>query len=87
MGDVASFMHSNVMSTAGGFVCRPCGKFISSRASMRRHAEQSHVMAGVTYQCPICKMTKNSKNTFAQHIYRAHPELKGIDFEQCILPQ
>ena len=84
-GDINSFMQNNVMSTAGGFVCRPCGKFISSKPSMRRHAEQSHVMAGITYLCPMCKMTKSSKNTFAQHIYRVHPELKGIDFDQCVL--
>ena len=85
MGDVKSFMQNNVMSTAGGFVCVPCGKFMKGRKSIRRHAEDSHVMAGITYQCPMCKITRPSKNTFSQHIYRVHPELKGIKYEQCVL--
>ena len=83
MGDINSFMRNNVMSTSGGFVCVPCGKFIKGKQSMRRHAEDSHVMAGISYQCPICKIIRGSKNTFKNHIYRVHPELKGIKCEQC----
>ena len=83
MGDLKSFMKNNVMSTANGFVCLPCGKFISRKDSMRRHAEESHVMAGISYQCPICKNIRGSKNSFKVHIYRHHPELKGIKFAEC----
>ena len=86
MGDISSFMESNVMSTSGGFVCVPCGKFIKSRNGMRQHAEDKHVMVGISYICPICKVIRATKNAFKFHIYTKHPELKGVKFEQCAFP-
>ena len=83
MGDISSFMESNVMSTSGGFVCVPCGKFINRRQNMRRHAEDYHVLVGISYKCPICKIIKGRRSSFQDHIYKVHPELKGIKFEQC----
>ena len=83
MGDISSFMESNVMSTSGGFVCVPCGKFIKRRFNMRRHAEDKHVKLGISYICPVCKVIRGTKNSLKVHVYTKHPELKGIKFDQC----
>ena len=83
MGDISSFMESNVMSTSGGFVCVPCGKFIKRRFNMRRHAEDKHVMLGIKYICLVCKVIRGTKNSLKVHVYTKHPELKGIKFDQC----
>ena len=85
MGDLESFMKNNVMSTANGFVCVPCSKFISRKDSMRRHAEESHVMAGIKYQCPACKKIRGSKSSLKVHIYSEHPDFKRIEFEDCAI--
>ena len=82
-GDINSFIENNVSSVDGGFLCEPCGKFISLKSSMWRHAEESHVMAGIKYQCPGCKKIRGSKNSLKVHIYGEHPDLKRIKFEDC----
>ena len=82
---ILAFIEDNVMSTDGGFICVPCGKFMRGRTSIRRHAEDRHVMAGISYQCPMCKIVRGSKNSFQVHIYSHHKELKGIKFEQCAI--
>jgi hypothetical protein len=81
---VQAFIDENVMSTAGGFVCKPCSKVLS-KGSIRRHAEEMHVNVGVIYQCPLCKVEKNTKSALQIHVGRKHPELKGINIRQCQL--
>jgi uncharacterized C2H2 Zn-finger protein len=71
------------MVTAGGFICKLCSKFMKSKASIRRHAEQTHINAGISYKCPMCKSIFKSKNSLSKHTYTNHPELKGMDFNQC----
>jgi hypothetical protein len=81
---VQAFIDENVMSTAGGFVCKPCSKVLSKR-SIHRHAEEMHVNVGIAYQCPLCKSVKNTKNAIQLHVGRKHPELKGVNINQCQL--
>ena len=45
-----------------------------------------YIRAGVRYQCPRCRSTFKSKNSIRVHVSTKHPELKGLDFEQCIVP-
>jgi hypothetical protein len=80
---VQEFIDNNVMATAGGFICKPCNKFMKFKNSIRRHAEQTHINVGFIYQCPLCKSEKNTKNALQLHVYKEHPELKGMDFDQC----
>jgi uncharacterized C2H2 Zn-finger protein len=80
---VQAFIDENVIATAGGFICRPCNKFIKHKISIKRHAEQSHINEGMKYQCPLCNSIFKSKNSLSVHTYSKHPELKGMDFDQC----
>jgi hypothetical protein len=70
------------MTTAEGVLCKPCGKLLGKK-HIRRHAEQIHIDAGVIFQCPMCKADKNTKNALQHHVYAKHPELRGLDFDQC----
>ena len=80
-----TFIRENVMTTEGGYVCKPCGKVIKYRGSLVRHVVDQHVNLGVKYQCPICKMVAGTKNSLQTHVSRNHPELKGLDYGQCVL--
>ena len=73
------------MQTAGGFLCKADGKFFKRRTAFRVHVEDAHVRAEVRYQCPRCGSTFKSKNSIRVHVSTKHPELKGLDFEQCIV--
>jgi uncharacterized C2H2 Zn-finger protein len=80
---VQEFVDSNVMATAaGGFLCKPCSK-VFAKSSVSRHVSELHVNVGILYQCPMCHLVKNTKNTLKNHVYKQHPELKGIDYNQC----
>jgi hypothetical protein len=84
---VEAFVDANVMATAGGgCLCKPCGK-IMGKKNMKRHVEQIHVNVGIIYQCPICKVDKNTKTALQNHVYKQHPEMKGIDYNQCQLKE
>ena len=83
-----SFIQENVMQTEGGWVCKPCGKFIKFRGSLVRHVVDQHVNIGVKYQCTICKMVAGSKNSLQTHVCRNHPQqLRGLDYDQCVIRQ
>ena len=84
--DIDSFIQANSMQTAGGFLCKADGKFFKTLSSLRVHVEDGHIRAGVRYQCPRCRSTFKSKNSIRVHVSTKHPELKGLDFEQCIVP-
>jgi hypothetical protein len=79
---VQAFIDENVMPTAGGFICKPCSKILS-KFSIRRHVEEMHINVGFIYQCPLCKVEKNTKSSLKMHVGRKHPELKGIDINRC----
>jgi ubiquitin C-terminal hydrolase len=70
------------MTTADGVLCKPCSKVMGKR-SIRRHAEEMHINVGIAYQCPLCKIVKNTKNAIKLHVGRKHPKLKGIDINRC----
>ena len=74
------------MQTAGGFLCRVDGKFFKSLYGFRMHVEDAHIRAGMRFQCPRCRTIFKSKNSIRVHVSTKHPELKGLDFEQCIVP-
>jgi hypothetical protein len=80
---VQDFIAKNVIRSTEGYLCKLCSKFMKYRKSIRRHAEQMHIDLGVIFQCPMCKADKNTKNALQLHVYTKHPELKGMDFEQC----
>jgi hypothetical protein len=73
------------MATAGGFICKPCNKFMKSWRGIKRHAEESHINAGISYKCPLCNAIFKSKNSLSSHTYTKHPELKGMDFDKCAI--
>ena len=73
------------MQTAGGFLCKADRKFFKSWTALRVHVEDAHVRAGVSYQCPRCRSICKSKNSIRVHVSKKHPELKGLDFEQCVV--
>ena len=54
----------------GVFTCEACGKTGKDKGNMQRHAE-THI-AGVSYNCPDCKKTFRSTNSFNSHISRFH---------------
>lgn len=77
------FYTKNVASTAAGFLCLLCNKFVKLKQSIKRHLRDAHLDSGISFSCPICQNVYKSRNTFSQHIYTVHPELKGIDFAHC----
>jgi ubiquitin C-terminal hydrolase len=70
------------MAASGGLVCRPCSKLMS-KFSIRRHVKEMHLDVGIIWQCPLCKSKKNTKSALKHHVYKDHPELKGIDYDKC----
>lgn len=80
------FLAVNVLQSAEGYVCRLCGLVTKHRFSIRRHAAERHLNpAGLRYQCPRCGAVYKTRNTFTSHCYTNHSELKGIDFDKCIV--
>jgi hypothetical protein len=80
---VQAFIDENVMPTTGGFICKPCSKILS-KFSIRRHVEEMHINVGSIYQCPLCKIETKNKSSLKMHVYKKHPDLKGIDYNRCM---
>ena len=76
-------MKANVVRGANGFVCRLCGKLIRQLANMRRHFRDKHGSQKV-YFCPECQRHYTGKNGFQTHVYRTHPQWKGIDVDSFL---
>ena len=54
---------------------------------MRRHFRLRHFAADYEdrYRCPICGQVLRQKFYFMDHIYKAHPAIKGLDYDKCKL--
>ena len=79
---VASVMATKVVTSSGGYLCLPCNKFVTSEGSMRRHVRDEHIHPNISFVCPICHNRYKNKSAFYEHIYKKHPELKGVKYDR-----
>ena len=58
-----------------------------NKCNVRRHFRLRHFAAGCEdrYRCPICGQVLRQKFYFMDHIYKAHPAIKGLDYDKCKL--
>lgn len=84
-GGIKAFIQNNMLYTDGGYICRPCNKFI--KAHLHRHVRDVHFSSNLKYQCPLCNKMTPSKNALQIHLRRHHPseQFRGLDFDQCVL--
>jgi hypothetical protein len=66
-----------------GYRCSLCKANSCNKSNAFRHFRDMHAEAHVAFECPRCHRYYGSKNTFYNHIYRLHPELKRVNFEEC----
>ncbi len=72
---------------AGGYLCMLCGVTIANSGHVKRHFDSKHSFPDAIYVCPDCGKRYNTKNSFQTHLYKSHPDLKGmIELEKCKTP-
>lgn len=76
------FVTKNSVATAEGYICLICGRTYSKN-NQKRHFRDLHFNTEISYRCPVCKKTYSTRNTFTNHIYVRHKNVKGLDFERC----
>ncbi len=80
------WLKSNATTTEQGFLCLSCGIHYTHKTSLKRHYRDQHQATTTRYLCPICKTVSKNLNSFQNHIYRLHKELKGLDSQVCVMP-
>ncbi len=74
-------------SEQGGYLCLVCGRTIANSGHVKRHFDSKHALPDAIYVCPGCGKRYNTKNSFQTHLYKSHPEYKGIiEIEKCKEP-
>ena len=60
---------------------------IRNKCNVRRHFRLRHFAAGYEdrYRCPMCGLVLRQKFYFMDHIYKCHPDVKGLDYDKCKL--
>lgn len=81
--DYGSYYSSQVVSTAAGYACLPCGQALRTNSIIKNHFLSKHVEYGVVFVCPSCKNEYSVKRNLYAHIRIYHPELKGMDLGRC----
>ena len=71
-------------TTEGGFLCTICGTYLKTARGMKIHLRDRHTVAQ-QYRCPICKRIYKNKNSFCNHLYTAHKDVKGLPISQCAI--
>ena len=80
-------MQTKVNVGSGCSLCMICGKAVSQK-NVKRHFQSFHFDDGMAYKCPVCPtFTCKSQDNFQTHIYKVHPNLKGINYAQCKVPR
>ncbi len=80
LSDYPLYRDSKIVRGASGLFCRMCRKMISHRGDVKRHFMDRHMVRDVVYSCPGCAKCFTAKNSFTSHVYRNHPQFKGINF-------
>ncbi len=80
LSDYQNYRTNQIIQSANGFMCRMCSKFISHKGDMKRHFMDRHMVRDIMFTCPGCSKVFTAKNSFTSHVYRHHPQYKGIDF-------
>ncbi len=80
LSDYKSYRETNIIHGANGFLCRLCTKVISHKGDIKRHFMDRHMVRDLMFTCPGCSKLFTAKNSFTSHVYRNHPQFKGIDF-------
>ena len=81
------FFDENTMPSVGkGFRCLICQKELANYDKCRKHMRDIHWAAGPSFVCPEdnCQKTNTSRNAFAAHMQRNHPEWKGVPLDTFI---
>ena len=80
---IETFIEGNILNTDGGFICKPCNKFLKS--NVHRHVRDKHVNLNIKYQCPLCNKIAKSTDSFYHHLKKYHKpeEYKGLNYDHC----
>ncbi len=83
--ELRMLIQTQVNAASGCFICMLCGKTVKQRANVRRHFLSAHYDDGTVFKCPVCPGGNYSKSRrgFEHHIYKLHPNLKGLNYAQC----
>ncbi|XP_059089241.1 broad-complex core protein isoforms 1/2/3/4/5-like isoform X25 [Tigriopus californicus] len=82
--DIKNLLSSKFTPVAGGHLCLICGTIIRHRENLKRHMVRVHFQSNETYFCPVCRSKYPSRPSLQCHLYSIHPELKGLNLDQCI---
>ena len=65
----------------------PIPTLIRNKCNVRRHFRLRHFAAGYEdrYRCPMCGQVLRQKFYFMDHVYKTHPDVKGLDYDKCKL--
>merc|ERR1712117_519923 len=70
-------------TASGGYFCKFCLKVVS-KGCVKSHFKDIHWGEASTYHCPVpeCLKVYTAKSAFRSHLYRNHPNLKGVPIDQ-----
>ena len=75
----------HITRLASGALCKLCGHVVKQMRSMYEHLNSVHFYDGKNYHCPRCPYTARTLNPFRQHVNKKHIELKGLNYDECIV--
>ncbi len=82
--DPEALIESFLEERPDGFHCQLCQRLLRERRSARRHMQDLHCTPrDMLYVCPGCDRTFPHRTGLKNHIYGTHPNLKGVDCEDC----
>jgi DNA-directed RNA polymerase subunit RPC12/RpoP len=77
-------MQTQVQECSNGYICMLCGKRIKQRFNLKRHLKELHLDA--QYRCPPCQRMFKNKTAIYDHICRQHPDWKGVNYDNFLVP-
>ncbi len=85
-GTYEEYRSYEVVASPTGLMCKLCGK-ISSKVNLKRHFMTHHACENTHYRCPSCNSTYMNKSSFQTHVYKKHPEYRGIKADNFVVKE
>ena len=83
--DLNSMMKTQVQKVTNGYMCLICGRISSRLDHLKRHLKEQH-MQPEYFRCPPCNQVFVNRQ-FYNHIRKAHPTWKDIDYKRYLLKE